>query len=83
MVNCNIVYSCPNYVSTLLSVHHCIVLTVCVWCSLAGREGPAQGNDKALATVTGIIDGTGSFGAGIGQVPKPQAKPRNIHIAKT
>ena len=51
--------------------------------SLAGREGPAQGNDKALATVTGIIDGTGSFGAGIGQVLTPQAKPRNSHIAKT
>ncbi|KAI0225787.1 Sugar phosphate exchanger 3 [Lamellibrachia satsuma] len=36
-----------------------------------GREGPIKGNDKAMATVTGIIDGSGSVGAGIGQVLIP------------
>ena len=35
---------------------------------VVGRQGPIQGNTEALATVTGIVDGTGSFGAAIGQV---------------
>jgi len=38
--------------------------------SAAGRGGPIEGNDRAMATVTGIIDGSGSLGAGIGQVGK-------------
>ena len=33
-----------------------------------GSQGPIKGNSEALATVTGIIDGTGSAGAAIGQV---------------
>uniref|UniRef100_K1PQX4 Sugar phosphate exchanger 3 n=1 Tax=Magallana gigas TaxID=29159 RepID=K1PQX4_MAGGI len=33
-----------------------------------GKQGPVQGNSEALATVTGIVDGTGSVGAAIGQV---------------
>ena len=33
-----------------------------------GSQGPIKGNSEALATVTGIIDGTGSVGAAIGQV---------------
>ena len=37
-------------------------------CLILGRQGPVQGNTEALATVTGIVDGTGSFGAAIGQV---------------
>ncbi|CAC5372292.1 SLC37A3 [Mytilus coruscus] len=36
-----------------------------------GRQGPVQGNAEALATVTGIVDGTGSTGAAIGQVLVP------------
>ncbi|XP_060078484.1 sugar phosphate exchanger 3-like [Ylistrum balloti] len=36
-----------------------------------GRQGPVAGNQKALATVTGIIDGTGSVGAAIGQLLVP------------
>ncbi|CAG2196428.1 SLC37A3 [Mytilus edulis] len=36
-----------------------------------GRQGPVQGNTEALATVTGIVDGTGSAGAAIGQVLVP------------
>ncbi|XP_032828386.1 sugar phosphate exchanger 3 [Petromyzon marinus] len=32
-----------------------------------GRQGPVQGNQEALATVTGIVDGTGSLGASVGQ----------------
>lgn len=36
-----------------------------------GRQGPVQGNAEALATVTGIVDGTGSAGAAIGQVLVP------------
>jgi len=33
-----------------------------------GTHSVVKGNKTALATVTGIIDGTGSFGAAIGQV---------------
>ncbi|XP_062613433.1 sugar phosphate exchanger 3-like isoform X3 [Saccostrea cucullata] len=36
-----------------------------------GKQGPVQGNSEALATVTGIIDGTGSVGAAIGQILVP------------
>ena len=33
-----------------------------------GCQKALQGNDKALSTVTGIVDGTGSFGAALGQI---------------
>lgn len=33
-----------------------------------GRQEILADNDQALSTVTGIVDGTGSFGAAIGQV---------------
>ena len=33
-----------------------------------GRQELIQGNSEALATVTGIVDGTGSIGAAVGQV---------------
>lgn len=36
-----------------------------------GQQGPIQGNQEALATVTGIVDGTGSVGASIGQILVP------------
>ena len=36
-----------------------------------GRQGPIQGNQEALSTVTGIVDGTGSIGAAIGQILVP------------
>lgn len=36
-----------------------------------GKQGPIQGNTEALATVTGIVDGTGSVGAAIGQILVP------------
>ncbi|KAK6176762.1 hypothetical protein SNE40_014999 [Patella caerulea] len=36
-----------------------------------GQQGPIKGNNKALATVTGIVDGTGSVGAAIGQILVP------------
>jgi len=36
-----------------------------------GRQDALAGNDQALATVTGIVDGTGSFGAAIGQILIP------------
>ncbi|XP_045165659.2 sugar phosphate exchanger 3-like isoform X2 [Mercenaria mercenaria] len=36
-----------------------------------GKQGPVQGNKAALATVTGIVDGTGSVGAALGQVLVP------------
>ncbi|KAM4873877.1 sugar phosphate exchanger 3 [Thomomys bottae] len=32
-----------------------------------GRQEPIQGSSEALATVTGIVDGTGSIGAAVGQ----------------
>ena len=37
-----------------------------------GKQDTLRGNDAALATVTGIIDGTGSVGAAIGQYLVPQ-----------
>lgn len=33
-----------------------------------GRQEALMGNQEALATVTGIVDGTGSIGAAGGQV---------------
>lgn len=36
-----------------------------------GKEKECSGNKEALATVTGIVDGTGSFGAAIGQLLIP------------
>lgn len=33
-----------------------------------GRQEALQGSQEALATVTGIVDGTGSIGAAAGQV---------------
>ncbi|VDN06063.1 unnamed protein product [Thelazia callipaeda] len=40
-----------------------------------GEAGEIRGSARALSTVTGIIDGTGSIGAGIGQllIPKIEA----------
>lgn len=36
-----------------------------------GRQKALKGNAEALSTVTGIIDGTGSLGAAVGQVAVP------------
>jgi OPA family glycerol-3-phosphate transporter-like MFS transporter 3 len=36
-----------------------------------GRQEVLAASDQALSTVTGIVDGTGSFGAAIGQVLIP------------
>ena len=36
-----------------------------------GRQDVLAASDQALSTVTGIVDGTGSFGAAIGQVLIP------------
>lgn len=36
-----------------------------------GKQGPIQGNKEGLATVTGIVDGTGSVGAALGQLFVP------------
>jgi len=33
-----------------------------------GKQGALKGNARAISTVTGIIDGTGTMGAGIGQL---------------
>lgn len=33
-----------------------------------GRQDLVKGSSEALATVTGIVDGTGSIGAAVGQV---------------
>lgn len=35
-----------------------------------GRQEALRGSQEALATVTGIVDGTGSIGAAGGQVSK-------------
>jgi hypothetical protein len=43
------------------SIHHMIVITVC---ADLGR----QHSKKATSTITGIIDGIGSSGNGLGQV---------------
>jgi OPA family glycerol-3-phosphate transporter-like MFS transporter 3 len=36
-----------------------------------GRQDAIQGNKEGLATVTGIVDGTGSVGAALGQILVP------------
>ena len=36
-----------------------------------GKQGPIQGNKEGLSTVTGIVDGTGSVGAALGQLLVP------------
>jgi OPA family glycerol-3-phosphate transporter-like MFS transporter 3 len=36
-----------------------------------GQQGPIQGNKEGLSTVTGIVDGTGSIGAALGQIFVP------------
>ena len=36
-----------------------------------GQQGPIKGNKEALSTVTGIVDGTGSIGAALGQLLVP------------
>lgn len=36
-----------------------------------GRQEVLAGSDQALSTVTGIVDGTGSFGVAIGQILIP------------
>jgi len=35
---------------------------------LQGKLKELQNNEKAVGTVTGIIDGIGSFGAAVGQI---------------
>lgn len=37
-----------------------------------GRQDLVKGSSEALATVTGIVDGTGSVGAAVGQVRLPK-----------
>lgn len=41
-----------------------------------GKQGPIQGNKEGLATVTGIVDGTGSIGAALGQLFVPLIQDR-------
>jgi len=47
------------------------LMSAAVAADLACRKDLA-GDDKALAQVTGIIDGTGSFGAALGQIAVPE-----------
>lgn len=39
-----------------------------------GRQEALRGSQEALATVTGIVDGTGSIGAAAGQVISQRKK---------
>lgn len=39
---------------------------------ISGKAEQIRGSSEALSTVTGIIDGTGSVGAGIGQLLIPE-----------
>ena len=59
---------------------HCICqfIFLSLVCSL-GCQKELSGDDKALATVTGVIDGTGSFGAAVGQVSFDNNLKRNSH----
>ena len=41
-----------------------------------GRQEVLATNDRALSTVTGVIDGTGSLGAAVGQVLIPVIEKR-------
>lgn len=46
-----------------------------------GRQDLVRGSSEALATVTGIVDGTGSIGAAVGQV-RLQRKTSNGNEAE-
>ena len=43
-----------------------IISSVCA--ADLGKQSALQGNEKAISTITGIIDGTGSAGSAIGQL---------------
>jgi sugar phosphate permease len=43
-----------------------IISSVCA--ADLGKQSTIQGNEKAISTITGIIDGTGSAGSAIGQL---------------
>lgn len=43
-----------------------------------GRQDLVQGSSEALATVTGIVDGTGSIGAAVGQVRGQERGRRRV-----
>lgn len=42
-----------------------------------GRQDILRGSQEALATVTGIVDGTGSIGAAVGQVSRNEDWEKN------
>uniref|UniRef100_A0A0X3Q1T2 Sugar phosphate exchanger 3 n=2 Tax=Schistocephalus solidus TaxID=70667 RepID=A0A0X3Q1T2_SCHSO len=56
---------CLLFLCGLLVTGPCALITTAVSADL-GTQPSLQGNSKALATVTAIIDGTGSFGAALG-----------------
>lgn len=43
-----------------------IISSVCA--ADLGKQSALQGNERAISTVTGIIDGTGSMGSALGQL---------------
>ncbi|ETN86328.1 hypothetical protein NECAME_19547 [Necator americanus] len=47
--------------------------TLSLW-AYSGRARELRGNAEALSTVTGIVDGTGSFGAALGQLLIPSVQ---------
>lgn len=47
-----------------------------------GRQEALRGSQEALATVTGIVDGTGSIGAAGGQVNKNSLEGKPSLIKK-
>ena len=78
LLNINIIYNinyyalinmssffCINHMPSLFSFHSAAISAD------LGRQKALKGNSEALSTVTGIIDGTGSLGAAIGQVAVP------------
>ena len=47
------------------------MISAAITADLGRQEAILASNAQALSTVTGIVDGTGSFGAAIGQVLIP------------
>lgn len=46
-----------------------------------GRQDALRGSKEALATVTGIVDGTGSIGAAAGQVKMKDGELNRMNLA--
>ncbi|WAR26675.1 SPX3-like protein [Mya arenaria] len=70
LVNYSFFFWLPYYLHNKFGWDESSADKISIWYDvggIVGKQGPIQGNKAALATVTGIVDGTGSVGAALGQ----------------